>query len=336
MSCTWSGRCWIAQVRGERATDRGRGLHQGSVLSPLLSNLYLDTFDRRMLGVGFRVIRYADDFAIPVESRLDGERALQATGTELADLRLELNAGKCHVVSFEDGVRFLGETVTASTLAAAETLSHPVETSVYVDRQGSMVRIRGDRLIVTQHAVSSAGRRTRNRGRVVVGERHARRAAHRAGDIRSDGSSGSVPRRGRRRPIAGNGCRIRARKINNMRVTLLRTATRTDDLDAADAADRLERAQDQVGEARDINHLLGLEGAASRDYMQGLRRMIDPEWGFAGCQRRPPPDPVNAMLSSATRFCATRRSRRWKRPGSIPWSASCTSIAGVGRRWHWT
>ncbi len=44
--------------------NRGRGLHQGSVLAPLLSNLYLDTFDRRMLAAGYRVIRYADDWTI--------------------------------------------------------------------------------------------------------------------------------------------------------------------------------------------------------------------------------------------------------------------------------
>jgi CRISPR associated protein Cas1 len=37
----------------------------------------------------------------------------------------------------------------ASTLAAAEAVSHPTVTSVYVDRQGSMVRVRGDRLVVT-------------------------------------------------------------------------------------------------------------------------------------------------------------------------------------------
>ena len=84
-----------------------------------------------------------------------------------------------------------------------------------------------------------------------------------------------------------------------MRVTLLRTAIRTDDLDAAEAAERLEQAGDQVDQARDINHLMGLEGIASRDYLQGLRRMIDAEWGFTSRQRRPPPDPVNAMLSLA-------------------------------------
>ncbi|MGW5219902.1 reverse transcriptase domain-containing protein [Nocardia sp. NPDC004085] len=126
--------------------DRGRGLHQGSVLAPLLSNLYLDVFDRAMLNAGWRVIRYGDDFAIPVTDRRDGERALQSAATELSDIRLELNSGKCRVVSFEEGVRFLGETVTASTLAAAEMLSHPLETVVYVERQGAVVRTRGDRL----------------------------------------------------------------------------------------------------------------------------------------------------------------------------------------------
>ena len=128
--------------------DRGRGLHQGSVVSPLLSNLYLDVFDRRMLAAGWRVIRYGDDFAIPVDSRRSGENALMSASTELADLRLELNSGKSHVASFDDGVRFLGETVTASTLNAAEAMSHPLETSVYIDRQGALIRVRGDRLVV--------------------------------------------------------------------------------------------------------------------------------------------------------------------------------------------
>lgn len=119
------------------------------MLSPLLSNLYLDVFDRAMLAAGCRVIRYGDDFAVPAGSRRDGERALVTAGTELSVLGLELNSGKSHVVAFEAGVRFLGETVTASTMAANETLSHPLETSVHVDRQGSLVRVRGDRLVVT-------------------------------------------------------------------------------------------------------------------------------------------------------------------------------------------
>ncbi|WP_243407071.1 reverse transcriptase domain-containing protein, partial [Frankia canadensis] len=130
-------------------TERGLGLHQGSPISPLLCNLYLDIFDRAMLAAGFRVLRYGDDLAIPADSRADAERALVTTSTELADLRLELNHGKSHVVSFDEGVPFLGEMTTASTLHRGELLSHPLETSVYVDREGAVVRVRGDRLVVT-------------------------------------------------------------------------------------------------------------------------------------------------------------------------------------------
>lgn len=86
-------------------------------------------------------------------------------------------------------------------------------------------------------------------------------------------------------------------KIHNMRMTLLRVASRVDDLDAAVAAEQLEQADDQAKLASDLNQLLGVEGAASRAYLQGLRRLVDDEWRFTGRQRRPPPDPVNAMLS---------------------------------------
>jgi CRISP-associated protein Cas1 len=42
---------------------------------------------------------------------------------------------------------------------------------------------------------------------------------------------------------------------------------------------------------------MGYEGAAARDYFQGLGRILGPDWAFTHRQRRPPPDPVNAMLS---------------------------------------
>ncbi|MBA9007285.1 reverse transcriptase domain-containing protein [Thermomonospora cellulosilytica] len=137
-------------VVGERVSRqrRGLGLHQGSVLAPLLSNLYLDAFDRAMLASGYRVIRFADDFAIPVADRAAAERAL-ARATEILDgLRLELGAAKTRTVSFDEGVTFLGRTVTSTTSPGAEALSHPVETVVYVDKDGALLRSRGDRLVV--------------------------------------------------------------------------------------------------------------------------------------------------------------------------------------------
>lgn len=302
--------------------DRGRGLHQGSVLSPLLSNLYLDTFDRAMLRAGHRVIRYGDDLAIPVPDRRAGEQALMTAATELADLRLELNSGKSHVASFDEGVRFLGETVTASTTNAAEATSHPLETSVYVDRQGALVRVRGDRLVVVdgEEALLRLNlRRVRQvvcYGRVGLTTAFLHRAADRGIEVvlltasgqlggRLVGPTATDPtaRRAQYRLAddADAGRRMAAElvagKIDNMRVTLLRAVRRGDDVEAAVGADRLRDLAAGLAAVASLDELLGVEGAATREYFQALRRVVDPVFGFAGRQRRPPPDPVNAMLS---------------------------------------
>jgi CRISPR-associated protein Cas1 len=274
------------RVVGERTApaDRGRGLHQGSVLSPVLSNLYLDTFDRRMLEAGFRVIRYGDDFAIPVESRIDGERALQTAGTELEDLRLELNSGKCHVASFDDGVRFLGETVTVSTLNAGESTSHPLETVVYVDRQGAYVRTRGDRLVVTdgdESLLRLSLRRVRQVvcfGGVGLSTPFLHRAAERGIEVvllseqgtlgarlTAPATSDPTARRAQYR-AADDGGRTRtlatsfvSGKVGNMRVTLLRTARRLQDADAAESAERLEGTAGKLAGSPPLEEILGLE-----------------------------------------------------------------------------
>ena len=49
--------------------------------------------------------------------------------------------------------------------------------------------------------------------------------------------------------------------------------------------------------ARDRDQLMGLEGACARCYYQGLRHWFEPVWRFQGRNRRPPLDPINALLS---------------------------------------
>ena len=43
--------------------------------------------------------------------------------------------------------------------------------------------------------------------------------------------------------------------------------------------------------------VLGREGTVTREYFRDWRGVIGKDWDFAARQRRPPPDPVNAMLS---------------------------------------
>jgi len=86
-------------------------------------------------------------------------------------------------------------------------------------------------------------------------------------------------------------------KVGNLRVALLRLARRDDAAEATDAAELVATMAATLPAAASLAEILGVEGAASREYFQALRQMLDPEWRFNGRQRRPPPDPVNAMLS---------------------------------------
>jgi CRISPR-associated protein Cas1 len=48
-----------------------------------------------------------------------------------------------------------------------------------------------------------------------------------------------------------------------------------------------------------IDEVRGVEGLAAREYFASWAKMLDSSWEFAGRNRRPPTDPVNALLSFA-------------------------------------
>lgn len=98
----------VGQWLAVGTTTPGLGLAQGSVISPLLANIYLHPFDAAMLGSGAALVRYADDFVVMGR---DLEEALwayeQATAT-LAELDLALNEAKTAVQPFGADFTFLG------------------------------------------------------------------------------------------------------------------------------------------------------------------------------------------------------------------------------------
>ncbi|MEM6336247.1 MAG: CRISPR-associated endonuclease Cas1 [Bacteroidota bacterium] len=87
---------------------RSRGLPQGSPISPLLANLYLDKLDEALLAEGFKLIRFADDFVVLCKNPDRAEAALELTESILASLKLRLKASKTRVTSFDRGFTFLG------------------------------------------------------------------------------------------------------------------------------------------------------------------------------------------------------------------------------------
>ncbi|MGR5549954.1 CRISPR-associated endonuclease Cas1 [Vibrio sp. DNB22_12_1] len=90
--------------------ENGIGIPQGSPISPLLANLYLDGFDEALIDRGEQIIRYADDFVVLVADEQKAQRCLNFVTQYLAKLKLNLNAEKTRVVSFEQGFTFLGVT----------------------------------------------------------------------------------------------------------------------------------------------------------------------------------------------------------------------------------
>lgn len=85
------------------------GAPQGAVLSPLLSNVYLNPLDHLMAAAGHQMVRYADDFVILCRTAEEAQAALDEVRTWTAEAGLTLHPTKTRVVDHRtEGFDFLG------------------------------------------------------------------------------------------------------------------------------------------------------------------------------------------------------------------------------------
>ncbi|MCA1703697.1 MAG: group II intron reverse transcriptase/maturase [Actinobacteria bacterium] len=85
------------------------GAPQGAVLSPLLSNIYLNPLDHLVSAQGFEMVRYADDFVILCRSRAEAEQALTLVRQWCDAEGLTLHPTKTQIVDVRAvGFDFLG------------------------------------------------------------------------------------------------------------------------------------------------------------------------------------------------------------------------------------
>jgi len=104
---------WLRQdiVKGlERWTPTG-GTPQGAVISPLLANLYLHPLDELMSRLGYRMVRYADDFVILCQSAEQAHTALEEVKAWVEANGLTLHPDKTHTGDCRiegQGFEFLG------------------------------------------------------------------------------------------------------------------------------------------------------------------------------------------------------------------------------------
>lgn len=101
-------------MEGGLVSPVDEGTPQGGPLSPLLSNIVLDEFDRELEHRGHRFARYADDSNIYVRSRRAGERVMKSLTRFISTkLKLQVNQSKSAVAEPWER-KFLGFSFTRS------------------------------------------------------------------------------------------------------------------------------------------------------------------------------------------------------------------------------
>jgi RNA-directed DNA polymerase len=100
-------RSWlrVGVLEGETLLRPEVGSPQGSPISPLLANVYLNALDRawedRHGGLGV-LVRYCDDLVILCRTKAQAEAAMRQLRALLADLRLELADAKTRLVYLDN------------------------------------------------------------------------------------------------------------------------------------------------------------------------------------------------------------------------------------------
>ena len=86
-------------------------------------------------------------------------------------------------------------------------------------------------------------------------------------------------------------------KLENMRTMLLRANRQVQDTEITTATVAMQRMLHQVPSASTIGALLGIEGNGSASYFGVFGKLLRGSMTFTRRRRRPPTDPINAMLS---------------------------------------
>jgi len=84
------------------------GTPQGSVISPLFSNIYLNQFDHEMESRGYKLTRFADDWVVLCRTRGQAIKALEEAREVLKSLGLAIHPEKTKITHINKGFEFLG------------------------------------------------------------------------------------------------------------------------------------------------------------------------------------------------------------------------------------
>jgi CRISP-associated protein Cas1 len=303
-----------------------QGLPQGSPLSPLWANLLLAGFDTRVARAGFPLIRYADDLAALAASRDEAWEAMRVMSTAAGELGMPLAADKSAVMSFEEGFCFLGEDFGPRypPVLAGHRVDEPDRRVVYLGLQGAHARLESGRLIVeSPHDEEMLNVPSGSVERIVCFGAVGISAGLRSWALATDvdlvflsrrgsylghawpaGSSQRIARLRSQLAFADDDARrlpfaraVVSAKVRKQIVLLQRFARRDNADDVLAGAGQMEHLLAMLPGCGTRDELMGIEGAAAREYFGALARIMPDDMRFTGRSTQPPADLVNAALS---------------------------------------
>jgi CRISPR-associated endonuclease Cas1 len=302
------------------------GLPQGWSLSPPLSNLYLERFDRTMDRHGFRLVRFADDFVVLCRGGVSSDTVLRAVESSLAELGLSLRPDKTSEVVGGTQVSFLGYLVSAEEIREAGRPDEPPEEvwlpvfrpdwqnglPVYLTSICRGAYSSGPSLVVNKTDENSESIPWNRISRLVVVGRSSFSGGVMYRAVREEIPVTFIDVMGRTRgrltatsgdifdhtPVQTEKCadrdwvldvsrRLVAAKIHNAYVLLRRNDKVVHELKDLEA---------QVTQVSSLESLRGVEGTAARIYFEYFGGLVAP-FEFTGRVYRPPDGPVNVLLS---------------------------------------
>ncbi|WP_457560177.1 CRISPR-associated endonuclease Cas1 [Caminibacter sp.] len=98
----------IGMVFDYEYIDHNLGVYQGNVISPILSNIYLDKMDKFLEKEKVDFVRFADDFVILTKEKQKAEDIYKKLIDFLKEYKLSLNYEKTYISSIDSGFEFLG------------------------------------------------------------------------------------------------------------------------------------------------------------------------------------------------------------------------------------
>ncbi|WP_159097614.1 MULTISPECIES: CRISPR-associated endonuclease Cas1 [unclassified Actinomyces] len=317
------------RAHGERRV-RGRGIAQGSCLSPLLANLALADVDAALCDAGYGYARFADDIVVCAPNEDDLLSAYDLLSAKVAAHGLSLNQEKTSMTTLDEGFCYLGVDFSRTRPAVDphhDIKGHPnPDKVVYVGRDGARLHVTKGRLIVDgadglpqvsipRQAVSrivltgavglSAGARSwalyndidvvfLSRRGSYLGQLSGLRDTANARRLLTQAAFAADD--GARLPLAR--AIVRA-KLRHQIGVLHRIGRRDSGADIEGTCTAIRELAEDAAHATDTDELMGLEGAASTDYFEALSRLVPEDVAFQGRSRRPPKDLANAAFSYA-------------------------------------